>query len=165
MCVPNLILDDVICSCCMADGQFPHHNMGPYGPPVRLIDRWMTPMRTSRPSPKEPGTEWQPVSSQRASLNLKVISLTPSFSFLHFSTLFLLLLGLSFLLLSLALSRLPSPSFQKSLSFFLSPSVGIFVLQWRPLSFFTVSPPPLSFSPWLCLSPLYAVFYPCVTKS
>lgn len=44
------ILDDVMCSCCMADRQFPHHNMGPYGPPVRLIDRWMTPMRTSHSS-------------------------------------------------------------------------------------------------------------------
>lgn len=39
MHAPNLILDDVMCSCCRADRQFPHHNMGPYGPPVRLIDR------------------------------------------------------------------------------------------------------------------------------
>lgn len=49
--VPNLILDDVICSCCVADRQFPHHNMRPYGLLVRPIDRWMTPMRASRPSP------------------------------------------------------------------------------------------------------------------
>lgn len=36
--VPNLIQDDVIRSCCVADRQFPHHDMGPYGLLVRLID-------------------------------------------------------------------------------------------------------------------------------
>lgn len=104
MRVSNLISDDVICSCCMADRQFPHHNMGPYGPLVRLIDRWMTPMRTSRPSPEEPGMEWQPVCSQRASLNLKVISLTRSFSLSALLVPLLLLLGLFLLFLALALS-------------------------------------------------------------
>ena len=142
MCAPNLILDDVICSCSMADRQFPHHNMGPYGPPVRLMDRWMTPMRTSRPSPLKPSTEWQPVSSQRASVNLKLIAFTPSFSsFAVFVTLSPTSWPLLFL--SLALSGHHSIFSETCLSL----SLWLFFSTTEDLCFFSLAPLLPSLSP------------------
>lgn len=77
----------------------------------------------SQPSLPLWARHWVAASKQpkRASLNLKVISLPHSLSlFLHCSSLFLLLLGLPFLLLSLALSHLLTLFSNKSLSLFFS---------------------------------------------
>lgn len=148
-----------MCSCCRADRQFPHHNMGPYGPPVRLIDRWMTPMRTSRSSPKEP-KRWVTASKQPNSVSEPESNLFKS----HFHS-FCTLCHSFPLVFFWPLYPFP-PSFlpfyiYKNVSFFCL----LFLLRWRPLSSFTVSPPPFSFYPCLCLSPLCSALSPRVTKS
>lgn len=109
-------------------------------------------------------TEWQPVSSQTVSLNLKVISLSHTF------TSFALCVTLSIW----PLFPLHLPLFiylfflQKHLSFWL-----LFPLHWRPLPSFNVSPPlsfflslTLSVTALLCvLSPCHQVFWGSLTAS
>lgn len=121
----------------------------------------------SQPSLPHGAGHWVTASKhpERASLNLKVISSTHSFSFsAQFFTPF------SFSLASPSsasrwLALVFSPSFQTRPSLSLSLCMGIFHFHWRPLSFFTVSPPPLSFYLSHCLSLLCAVFYHYVTES
>lgn len=133
-------------SACQADRQVNDTNENQPSLPLGAR-HWVT-------ASKQPKSVSEPESNPFNSLFLFFCTSRHSFSF------FLASPSSSSLWLSLVLAA----SFQKSLSF-LSFSVGIFPLHWRPLSFFTASPPPLSFSPWLCLSLLCAVFYPCVTKS
>lgn len=101
-------------------------------------------------------TEWQPVSSQTVSLNLKVISSSHTF------TSFALCVTLAFWpLFPLHLLFIFLFSTQTSFSF---AYLALFSPPLKAPAFFSVSPP-LSFFPWLCLSLLCSVFYPRVTKS
>lgn len=101
-------------------------------------DRQVNDTNESQPSLPLGARHWVTASKQpkRAYLNLKVISLTLSLSR---PSLFLRLLGLSFLFLSLALSLASSASFQKSLflSFFLA--LWVFSASTEGLCLFSLS--------------------------
>lgn len=111
---------------------------------------------------------WVTASKQpeKASLNLKVISLTRSFFLFFFSMLSCTFPSAStsfasFLASSNRLTLFSSPSFSFPLCgyFFLS------CFHWRPLSYLTVSHPPPSFSLSFCPSSLWAAFDHRVTNS